>query len=285
MAATIVDLAARGYLRFEETTSSRGRAGRRIVRGDRSAGDLMPYEAKVVECLIGRERPRYRGGSAALSSPWTARAVIYDLMEEETVRRGWFRRPLGVQRTRTTWLAVSLALAGAALLTAAMVAGGVPAGLGWPALTFLVAAVAVRIIGRRPARTAAGARALAEVNTCAEALRRRPRTGDPALFPYAIVFGETAGWEDVFEELGTLPWYAAAEGADPRETAKRIRRLDGIVEPRSWENARRGRFSFSSRPFDAGTASASNLWSSSGGGFSSGGGVGGGDGGGGGGSW
>ena len=259
VAATIVDLAMRGHLRFEETTE-RGRTTRRIVRGARSAADLMPYEAKVIESLIGRERPGYRGGSATLRSPWTPRGGIYDLMEEETIQRGWFRRPLGVQRTRTTRLAVLFALAGAALLIIVTGVDDVPAGLGWPALMLLAAALTVRTTGRHPARTAEGARTLTKVNAYAEALGQRPRPGDPAAFPYAIAFGKTAGWDDVFLQ-SDLRWYTAEEDADPHETAKRIRRLGGIVEPRPWENAppRRNPFGFfSPAPFNRDAAFASD---------------------------
>ncbi len=230
VAATIVDLASRGYLRFEETPD-RGRTKQRIVRGDRSAADLMPYEAKTVECLIGRERLGYRGGSVTLSSPWTARAAIYDLMEEETIQRGWFRRPLRAQRTRTGRLAALFGAAGAVLFIAATGVDGVPAGLGWPALVFFASAVAVRTVGRRPALTAGGARALAGVNAYAEALR----PGDPAAFPYAIAFGETAGWTDALLDAD-LPWYVAAEDADSArdgeedQTAGRHRRAPPVGE-------------------------------------------------------
>jgi uncharacterized protein (TIGR04222 family) len=305
VAATVLDLAARGYLRFEETTGGDGdRVWQRLIRGDRPPGDLAPYEAKVVEGLLGRSE----SFAVSVTGPhrWAAQDAIYDLLGAEACERGWFRRRRGAQRFRTALLATYLAAVAVALFIAATTtasAGWVPTrGLGWAALAFLAASGFAWFAGRRPARTAAGARAQAEVNAYAEALRAWSEPAEAGaglvsrVFPYAVAFGRTRGWGDVFEGVaGDLPWYVPAEGSAERETANRIKRLAGMVTPQPWEAPgarRRGRFGFlsSSGRYDpvylAGSGGAYTYGSV--GGFSGdagGGSVGGGDGGGGGGGW
>lgn len=173
--------------------------------------------------------------------------------------------------------------------------------------------VTVGVTGRRPARTAAGARALAEVNPYADALRRwtarRPRDPQVATglvsvaFPYAVTLGQAGSrpsdWEDVLAELDAeLSWYVVADGSGGCETAKRIKGLAGIIPDYSAGSKRHDRFtsrrsSGSSRSYGSqrhsywSSGNSSSGWSS-GGGFSAdsgGGSVGGGDGRGGGGSW
>ena len=301
VAATVLDLAARGYLRLEETTDSdRTRVWQRVVRGDRPPGDLAPYEAAVVEGLLGT------GDSAAMTLTgghrWAAQEAIYDLLAAEARERGWFRRRRGPQRFRTALLATYLAAAAIVLFVAATTTasvGWVPTGgLGWAALAFLAAAVFAWFAGRRPARTAEGARAQAEVNAYAAALGTwRGQEADAALvsrlFPYAVAFGRTRGWGDVLEKVaGDLPWYVRVEGSSGLETADRIKRSARMVAPRPWEvpgARRRGRFGFvaSSGRYDSvHVGAAANYYTA--GGFSGdagGGAVGGGDGGGGGGGW
>jgi uncharacterized membrane protein YgcG len=313
VAATVIDLAARGYLRFEETTSDRGRLEQRLVRGHRLPDDLAPYEAEVVEGLLGKSGHRRDSVAVSVTGKrrWAAKDAIYHLLETEACERGWFRRRPTVQRLRTALLATYLAAAAIALFVAAVTtaaASWVPTrGLGWAALAFLAASGVAWLARRRPARTAAGARALAEVSAYAEALRTWSERSQAdagvvsRVFPYAVAFGKTGGWGDVFEEFaGDLPWYVAAEGADDHETAKRIKRLAGMVAPRPSEPvpgaSRRRRFGFldSSRPFENAYArgggaavygGSGGYYGDAGGGSVGGGSVGGGDGGGGGGGW
>ena len=82
VAAIVLDLAARGYLRFEETTDSdRTQVRQRVVRGDRPPADLAPYEATVVEGLLGSK------DSAAVAPAgrhrWAAQDAIYDSLAAE----------------------------------------------------------------------------------------------------------------------------------------------------------------------------------------------------------
>lgn len=329
VSAVLVDLATRGYLRFEETKVSKKETGRRLVRGERSSADLEPYEAKVIEVAIGAEGSYARQEEISVATlrkrGWDRWTAVCDLLEQEACRRGWFRWRLRVQRVFSGWLAVGLGVVGGVFLvvvSAGAEVGGVPtAGFGWVVVAFFGGAVAVGVLGRRPARTAAGAKAVAEVNAYADVLRgwtSRPR--DPEadvvlvsmVFPYAVAFGQANGfasdWGKVFEGLvGELAWYVAADGASDKEAARRIKSLADIIEdpqPPTPAPTRSTRTSGrTSRPRRSGSyrsystydtydstswtsSSSSGDWSSGGNSGDSGGGsVGGGDGGGGGGSW
>ena len=326
VSAVLVDLATRGYLRFEETKVSKKETGRRLVRGERSAEDLESYEAKVIEVAIGSEGSYARQDEISVATlrkrGWDRWKAVCDLLEQEACGRGWFRWRRRVQRAFAAWLAVGLGVVGAGFLivvSAGGEVGGVPtAGFGWVVVAFFAAAVAVGVLGRWPARTAAGATAMAEVNAYADVLRdwsRRPcdPEADVAMvstvFPYAVAFGQANGfasdWGKVFERLADeLPWYVPADGSGGTEAARRIKALADIIEdpqPPGPAAARpAGRSGLTSRPrrsgsydyystyttYDSGSwasSSSSGGWSS--GGDSGGGSVGGGDGGGGGGSW
>ncbi|WP_329251151.1 DUF2207 domain-containing protein [Actinoallomurus sp. NBC_01490] len=315
--ATLLDLATRGYIRFEEAKVSKRRISTKLVRGEGPADDLAPYEAKVIDVAIGRSDEvtlatlRRRG--------WDRWKAAYDLLEEEACHRGWFPWRIGVQRAFAAWVVAGLVVVGVVSLlsVSAGTVGGVPAaGFGWVSVAFLASAVVVGVIGRRPARTAAGVRATAEVNDYADTLSAWAKEPgdlevDAALvsfiFPYAVAFGQADGamsdWGKIFDLLeDELPWYVPAEDASD-QAPRRISALADVVNeppPPLPSPVRRGNGASPRRSGSYRTTYTTSSWTSSsssggwssGGGFSGGGGgsggggdVGGGDGGGGGGSW
>lgn len=318
--AILVDLATRGHLRFEETKVSKKEIGRKLVRGERATDDLEPYEAKAIDVALGAKRAFDRRDEITLAAlrrrDWERWKEVGDLLEREACRRGWFRWRHGVQRAVGAWTTVGLVVVGVVSLLSMTsgTVGGVPtAGFGWAAVTFFAGAVAVGILSRWPARTAAGARATAEANAYADELNtwaRRPNDPevDAALislvFPYAVAFGQangfTSDWRKVFDQLdGELPWYVPAKGSDGK-AARRIETLANIVDeprprlrppgPRSSGPSRRSSSYRTSTTYTTSSwtsSSSSGGWSSGGGfsGDSGGGSIGGGDGGGGGSSW
>ncbi|GAB3977290.1 hypothetical protein GCM10029978_066600 [Actinoallomurus acanthiterrae] len=267
------------------------RVSQHVVRGDRPSSGLAPYEAKTIAGLLGT---RDSVGVSVTGHRWAAQDAVYDLLGAEARERGWFRRRRGAQRFGTACLVVTaIALFLTATVTASV--AGVPTrGLGWAALMFLAVAGFAWFAGRRSVRTAAGARARAEVNAYAEALRtwREPSYAGLAsrVFPYSVAFQNTRGWGEVFEEFaGDLSWYVPVEGSDERETANRIKRLAGMVAPRPREASGARRFGFIGSSSSSETAYVAAALGTSGGGWSSGDSGGGwssgGDGGGGGGGW
>ncbi|WP_345473842.1 hypothetical protein [Actinoallomurus oryzae] len=300
-----------GRPRTKEATVSGKRVSTKLVRGERPADELAQYEAKVIGIAIGRSDEvtlaalRRRG--------WDRWKAACDLLEEEACHRGWFPWRIGVQRAFAAWVVVGLVVVGVVSLlsVSAGTVGGVPtAGFGWVSVAFLASAVAVGVIGRRPARTAAGVRATAEVNDYADTLSAWAKEPgdleiDAALvslaFPYAVAFGQVDGamsdWGKIFDLLeDELPWYVPAEGAGD-QAPRRISALADVVNeppPPRPSPVRRGSGASPRRSSSYRTTYTTPSWTSSsssggwssGGGFSGGGGdVGGGDGGGGGGSW
>lgn len=152
LAALLIDLAVRGYLRFDEHRTPENKVGHRLVRGDRPADHLEPYEGEIIERALGTTGSielsalRERGNTDA----------VRGLLEEEVRRRGWIRRRPTAQRAYALSLAAILAVVGAGLLLIAFTrgsAGGIPTmGLGWPGVVFLLVAVVAGRFGRRPAR-------------------------------------------------------------------------------------------------------------------------------------
>jgi hypothetical protein len=226
--ATLLDLATRGYIRFEEVKVPKKRLSTKLVRGERPTDDLAQYEAKVIDIALRRNDEvtlatlRRRG--------WGQWDMAYYSLEKEARHRGWLPKRSGVQRAFVACVVVGLVIVGAVSLLSVSVGtvGGVPtAGFGWVSVAFLASAVAVGVIGRRPARTATAARATAEANDYADVLSAwAKKPGDPEIdaalvsrvFPYAVAFGQVDGavsdWRKILDLIkDELPWYIPAEGA------------------------------------------------------------------------
>lgn len=281
--ATLVDLAVRGYLRFEERDDSKlfGLISKQDyvlhrLEPPAGAGELAPHERLVFDGIFAG-----RGAQVTLSALedefYTAlpgiRAGIFDRLR----RHGFYStRP---DHMRTRWMV------GGVVLGVIVAAGGGALADGFllTPVPFIVAGVLAALIlmgfgAVMPARTEAGARALEQVLGFEEFLRRveaehlkRVIIGHPELFdrylPFAMAFGVEKKWARAFEGIYTEPpkWYVGP----------------GV---RDFSASR-----FSSRLADltstAGTTMTSSPRSSSGSGFGGGGRAGGGGGGGGGGGF
>jgi hypothetical protein len=101
VAATIVDLAVRGYLKMEETEPGFfGKGDWRLTRttptAEQARTPLHPYEEVLLQRI-------FSGADTVLLSQVknhfaASLRSVQDLMYQEVVRRGWFRRSPQVQR-------------------------------------------------------------------------------------------------------------------------------------------------------------------------------------------
>ncbi len=274
--ATIVDLAVRGFLRFEQGERKKDFTLVRLAASD----GLLPYEARIFDKLFDQGdtvtrkqlKARYFGTQMART-----RAELYDAV----TRAGWFRGNPASVRTWWTVAGVSLVVAAPVVTVAATRWGLAPVGV---ALGVLGGATIV--VGRwAPARTAEGYAVLAQARgferylATAEADQIRFEEGEDIFsryLPYAIAFGCAERWAAVFQELADrgveLPqpsWYVGAgfySGFVGDSFGSMLSSLDSFSETA------------------ARMQTSSSTGSSGGSGFS-GGGFGGGVGGGGGGSW
>ncbi len=222
--ATLVDLAVRGYLRFEERDERKlfGLIGGREYVLHRleppAEGALAPHEQRVLDGVFSG-----RGTSVELSQLedafYTELPGIQTSIFDRLLERGFYHaRP---DRVRTRWVV------GGSLL-------GVLVGVGGLAVAdrFLLAPVSFAVAGGlvaliligfglvMPARTDAGARALEQVLGFEEFLRRveadhlkKVIVGRPELFDrylsFAMAFGVEKKWARAFEGIYTQPptWY------------------------------------------------------------------------------
>ncbi|WP_147525050.1 DUF2207 domain-containing protein [Cellulomonas timonensis] len=212
--ATLIDLAVRGYLRIEEVPRS---------KPGKKPKDWTLVRLRGAEGLIDFERSLYDGlftgrSEVTLSELKTTFAAtmasVQSGLYEEVIARGWFRTSPAVVRMHWRWAGLGLiALAGALGVAALMfeVSGAFlpPVALG------LVGVAVLLMANAAPARTADGTAVLAEARgfqqylATAEAEQLRFEEGVDVFsryLPYAIVFGLTERWAQVF---GTL----AAQGA------------------------------------------------------------------------
>lgn len=218
--ATIVDLAARGYLRIEEAPKEGwfGKADWKLVQL-KKGGDLLEYERLLLdrglflnetEVLLSELKNRFAGRMLE----------VQEALYEEAVKRGWFSS--SPQSMRNRWLAIGIGAFGIAVLLEVVVAmfthfALVPAPL---------VAGSLALLGMHPAmarRTAAGTAAVRHVRGFRrfidDAEDERARFAEQAhLFydylPYAIVFGLTEKWARAFEGLANAPeapgWYVSS---------------------------------------------------------------------------
>jgi uncharacterized membrane protein YgcG len=216
--ATMVDLAARGYLSIEEIPAQ-GFLGKPdwTLTKQKDEGDLLPYERTLYDGLFDK-RDSVR--VSTLRNHFAARFnSVKNELYDDAVAQGWFlRRP---DRVRGFWTAIGvvaliISVAATAVLAWRTHAGllGVAAVLG--SVTLLVAARWM------PSRTAKGTATLIR----AMGFRRFMVESDPErehfaerqnLFteylPYAVVFGVTEKWAHAFAGLdGQVPapsWYVS----------------------------------------------------------------------------
>ncbi len=216
--ATIVDLAVRGYLRFEDTSPVTGSANDFRLVQLRRGGDLLPYEERIFDRLFadGPEttrddlEARYFGSDMART-----RAELY----EAVTRAGWFRG--NPEAVRTRWRVGGIALGiGSALALGALSSFGLgPVGIAGVVLGICLVAYA----RFAPTRTADGhavqvqAQGFRMYLETAEADQIKFEEGQDIFsryLPYAVAFGCADRWAAVFRELAArgvpLPqptWY------------------------------------------------------------------------------
>ncbi len=270
--ATIVDLAARGYLTIEELPRRRffGKSDWTLKK-QRDGADLLPYERTLLDGLFDT------GDTvqvSALRNQFAARMKkVQDALYDDAVKQGWFvRRP---DRVRTFWHGVGVVAVVVAIGLTYLLARYTHAGMLGIGLVF--GASALLLASRwMPSRTSKGTATLIR----AMGFRKFMVESDPErehfaerrnLFtdylPYAVVFGVTEKWARAFAGLdGGVPapsWYVSDH---PFEVGGFAHAIDGFT-----------------------VASAGTLTSTPGGsggsGFGGGGSSGGGGGGGGGGGW
>jgi uncharacterized membrane protein YgcG len=283
LTATLVDLAVRGYLRFEETDERKflglfGSRGYTLHRLEPPAGTppLAPHEQRVLAAVFDARGPAVK--LSQLEDEFYASIPgIKDAVHERLVQKGYYHaRP---DKVRAHWI-VGAAFAGIVIAGAG---GALAAKLLLTPVPFVVAGIASAIILGgfglvMPARTVAGARTLEGVLGFEEFLTRveseaykRVIVGHPEMFdkylPYAMAFGVEKKWAAAFEGIYTQPpnWYVG-----PSFTHFSVGQLSS---------------SLSGFTREAGSTLTSSPRSSSGSGFGGGGSSGGGGGGGGGGGF
>ncbi len=279
--ATMVDLAVRGFLRFEEREKNQffGLVKDReyLLHRVRPRGEwaaLPVHERRVLEGLFDGERTPVP--MADLEEEfYTSLPGIRDGIFDRLVERGLYAaRP---DQVRARWAVL------AALTVAAIIGLGVlfAARFSLTPVPFVIAGVLSGVIlggfgAVMPARTVRGARAFEAARGFEEFLRRVEKehfehvVKTPALFdrflPYAMALGVEQKWARAFQDIYTEPptWYVGAGTGMPRFDA-------------GYFSARLGDFTSK-----AGSTLSSSPRSSSGSGFGGGGSSGGGGGGGGG---
>ncbi len=275
VSATVVDLAVRGHLQIEETTTGRFRKKTDWIlrRAIPEEPDMrLPYEQLLLDEL-------FAGGDeqqlSALEGSWAGSyAKVAEALYDDAVARGWF--PRSPAKTRARWAGIGIAgLVVAVALTVALIRWTTVGLLAGPLLLTPVALLLAS--GAMPHRTAKGSQRLDEALGFREFIRtaeadRMDFAEREQLFlaylPYAVVFGATDRWARTFAALGTTAVTAGGAGAAWYVTT-------GGRTP-SFSQLSDGLSDFSSRTATSLTTAPA---SSGGGGGSSGGGFGGGGGG------
>lgn len=221
VSATIVDLAARGYLTLEEIPSE-GWFGKRDWRFLRTLPaptgrePLHAYEQKLLDGL-------FRDGDtvelSSLKQQFSSRlAEVQDGLYEDVVQQGWFaERP---DRRRNAYL--GMAIFALVLSVVTVVAAAIFTTFAIVPVPLVLASLLLLVLHTRmPRRTAKGTAALRRTlgfrQFIETAETRRAEFAEHAgLFyeylPYAVVFGCVDQWAKAFEGLALTPpsWYASS---------------------------------------------------------------------------
>ena len=197
--ATLVDLAARGYLRIEEP----GATGNwRLVPLKAADQELLDYERALLDGIFGgaEAQPESRRLSGLHGQSSSLFKAVRSALYEDAMRRGWFvGRP---DRVRTTWAACGAAVAAAGAILLVVAASATHLGL-LPIPIVLAGLLLWRGARRMPRRTAAGAELTRRVagfrrylqTTGSGAVEVAAAGGQlPRYLPYAIVLGLGGRW-------------------------------------------------------------------------------------------
>jgi uncharacterized membrane protein YgcG len=215
--ATIIDLAARGFLRIDEIEGS-GRFARsdwQLTRLTRNTAQLEAYERLLIDGLF--EDAEEVELSALRTKFATRLRKVQDELYRAMVSRGWYRSSPAQTRQRWLLLGFGVLIAGIALFIFATVFTH------WAIVPIPVMVGGILLIAAHqatPARTAPGTAMLRRVRgferfiASAEVYRARFAEESHLFYdylPYAIVFGLTDQWARAFEGLGDIanpPWYS-----------------------------------------------------------------------------
>lgn len=274
VAATIVDLAVRRYLRIEST----GKKSFTLHALNRPDGDVLaPYESALLGDLFqGRhvvtsKDLRKQSHQNDLS---TARSGLYTAV----VGKGWFKSNPNTAQMKPVGLGILAIVVGLGL-------GVLLSSVGWSLIAIPIVIFGIGLIilsGKFRTRTALGSAFLAQAKgfelylATAEKDTLRFEEGQDIFsryLPYAMVFGVAERWSNLFSQLG-------AEGLYQANTSWYVG--TDLMHGYAFASAMNGLTSEMSSAFQAAHAAgmaASTGGSSGGSGFSGGGGFGGGGGG------
>lgn len=217
VSATVVDLAARGYLTMREVE-----ARKMFSAGDweltatqsQETEPLLDYEKTVLSGLFSQGSPVLLSELKNKFASTLSRAK--DQMYLETVHRGWFRQSPAAVRAR--WQMLGALLIGAAIASFFFLANLALAAIGLP-IGLIIAGLIVMVMGRRMAsRTALGSAITAQSMgfrlylETAEANQIKFEEATQIFskyLPYAVVFGIADRWASVFGQVAEA---AAAAG-------------------------------------------------------------------------
>lgn len=271
--ATIVDLAARGYLKITELPKTGllpwfGKPDYQLDRLKQTDTGLFEYERIVLDGLFGSKKTSQRKLSELRNSFYGDLEKAKKALYTDGVDRGWF--PRNPNSVRTAWRVVAIALDAAG--TALTIYLGYRWGAGLVGLPVVAAGMLLFVAaGAMPRRTAKGR----EATRRALGFARYMQTGEghqqafaeragifTSYLPYAVAMKCVEKWAQAFKDIdlqqATAGWYVGSSHFDANSFSSKVS-------------------SFSS--------SVSNAIASTPGGSGSGGSSGGGGGGGGGGSW
>jgi hypothetical protein len=215
VAATIMDLAARGYLTLQDT----GNGDWRVSLRRRPGRTLRPYERHLLGGLFTEQNAVTLGELGTDLGRIRRQAVAG--INAELAAGGWFRR--GPDHTRRVSRVVGAVIVLAGLLLGGLLAGSVHAGI--LALPVVLAGFVPIVAARRaPCRTAAGAAARSQAIAFRRYLRAQHtvpagEAGQPKRFarylPYATALGLARPWVAAFAGAGVLGRPSAGWDCDP----------------------------------------------------------------------
>ena len=238
--ATIIDLAARGYVTITEVAGSGifARANYRLKKGAVSdQTQLLPYERTIYDGL-------FKTGDEVLLSALrgTFKPVLDDAEGQlymDAMRRKWFtHHPMW---TRVGWLVLGIAtMVVGAVLTFLL---GALLGAGLVGLAIVLIGVIVTIMFRSmPQKTAAGHDVLVRTlgfrmyMTAAEKYQQQFAEREKiftAYLPFAIVFGCVDRWAHAFRDIdvaaATAGWYVGAQGLNALAFSNNLQNFNSTV--------------------------------------------------------
>jgi uncharacterized membrane protein YgcG len=299
VSATVIDLAARGYLTIEAVVADGAHRSpdwklTRMVPTE-PPGALLPYEQTVLAGIFAESNPVLL--SSLKNKFHTTLTTVESQMYAEVTARGWFRKSPNQVRRRWTMLASFAAFAGFGAFVLMGDKGQEIDSAGGPSLAIppgvalaiglFVAAGIMYLLGQKMAsRTAVGRAVLAqslgfkEYLVSEEARQIRFEEAQDIFshyLPYAIVFGVADRWAGTFSRVAESATLAGRSIGIPTWYI-----FSGSGGYRDYSGIASGMDSFSTSASGTFTSTPASSGSS---GFSGGGFSGGGGGGGGGGSW